>query len=160
MSWLFLSTALCTITSLAIWSRRPTRARGLAVIALLAIVPISGGLLASERGWPVTPLPLLADLPEGEMTVHGVSLVPEAAIFLMLDVGQGPRLFALPWNAEAASKLQRLMEGREGSGEIKATKRTGLTDEDAFPLELHGAPQPSHPDKLPETSMRYERQGE
>lgn len=160
MTWLTLSTALCTITSLAIWSRRPTQARGLAVGALLAVVPLSGALLASERGWPVEILPLIAELPDGEITVHGAKLIPEVAIYLWLDIAGEPRAFRLDWNSEAASKLQRLMEGREGTGEIKATKRTGLTERDAFPLELHGAPQKPMPEKQPEAAPRYERQGE
>lgn len=160
ITWLALSTALCTITSLAIWSRRPTQARGLAVAALLAIVPASGGLLLMERGWAVPIVPYLADLPDGEITVHGAKLIPEVAIYLWLDIAGEPRAFRLDWNAEAASKLQRLMEGREGTGEIKATKRTGLTERDAFPLELHGAPQKPLPEKQPEQSFEYERQGE
>lgn len=157
IAWLALSTALCTITSLAVWSRRPTMARGAAVAALLIVVPLSGLLLTTQRGWPVVPIPHVSALPDGEMDVLGAYMVPGEAIYLTLRVGDYPRLFVLSWNAEAASKLQRLMEGREGTGEIKATKRTGLTEEDSFPLEMHGAPQKPMPNKQPEAVNRYER---
>lgn len=155
IAWLGLSTALCTITSLAVWSRRPTQARGLAVAALLAIVPMSGGLLLIQRGWAAPIVPYLAELPEGELTVDGFRLVPEQAIYLMLSVDGEPRLFVLPWDAEAASKLQRLGEKGEGV-QARRKKRTGHADDD-FPMELHGAPQPSHPEKQPETAYQYER---
>ena len=153
ISWLALSLALCTITSIAVWSRRPTKARGLAVIALLAVVPLSGGLLLVQRGWAAPLVPYLAELPEGEIDVFGVRLIPEQAIYLMLSVGGEPRLFVLPWNAKAASELQRLMEKGEG---VKA-KRKGKTKDDETPLEFWGQPQRSHPEKQPETSYEYER---
>lgn len=154
ISWLALSTALCTVTSLAVWSRRPTQARGLAVAALLAIVPISGGLLLIQRGWAAPIVPYLAELPDGEIEVHGFRLIPEVAIYLWLDVEGEPRAFVLPWNAGAASQLQRLGEKGEG---VKAKKRVGNPKEDESELEFHGEPQKPLPEKQPETSFQYER---
>ena len=43
---------------------------------------------------------------------------------------------------------------------VKAKKKRTGHAEDDFPMELHGAPQPSHPEKQPETAYQYERQGE
>ncbi|MBW3535623.1 MAG: hypothetical protein KY453_10495, partial [Gemmatimonadetes bacterium] len=37
----------------------------------------------------------------------------------LLDIGEAPRLFILPWDAKQASKLQRIMEGAEGKGKLK-----------------------------------------
>lgn len=155
IAWLGLSTALCTITSLAVWSRRPTQARGLAVAALLAIVPLSGGLLLVQRGWAAPVVPYLAELPEGEITVHGARLLPEVAIYVWLEVNGEPRAFRLPWDAKAASELQRAMEAGNG---VKAKKRQGKDKPaDNSPLEFHGQPQPAHPEKQPEPSFQYER---
>ena len=65
-----------------------------------------------------------------------------------------PRAFRLPWNAKAASELQRLMEKGEG---VKAKKRTGHTDDDELPMEFMGEPQASLPEKQPEAAYEYER---
>lgn len=153
--WLGLSLALCAVTSIAVWSRRPTMARGLAVIAMLAVIPLSGVLLFSQRGWARPVVPYLSQFPDGELQVDGVRLVPEVAIFLMLSDGGEPRLFVLPWSAKAASELQRLMEKGQG---VKAKKRMGNPKEDESELEFHGEPQRSLPEKQPETPFQYERE--
>lgn len=157
-AWLISSFAACILTSFAVWSRYPTRARGITVLALLMVVPLSGVTMLVQRGWSAPLVAYLVDLPEGKMEVVGVYLVPETAIHLTLLVGSEPRLFVLPWSAGGASQLQRLMEGGAGGGKIKAKKRTGKTRDDEFPLELHGEPQPSLPEKMPEQSFEYERQ--
>lgn len=153
-AWLALSLCFAVSASIAIWSRRPTQARGLAVIALLAVVPLSGGLLLVQRGWAAPIVPYLADLPSGDITVHGARLIPEVAIYVWLEVDGEPRAFRMPWNAKAASELQRAMEAGKG---VKAKKRTGKPKRDESPLEYHGAPQRAHPEKMPEQSFEYER---
>jgi hypothetical protein len=118
---------------------------------------MSGGLLLIQRGWAAPIVPYLAELPEGEIDVFGVRIVPEQAIYLMLSVNDEPRLFVLPWNAKAASELQRAME--QGNG-VKAKKRAGNPKEDESELEFHGEPQRAAPEKQAEPSFQYERQGE
>jgi hypothetical protein len=154
ISWLILSASLAAITSIAVWSRRPTMARGLAVIALLVVIPLSGGLLLVQRGWATPLVPYVSELPEGEIEVHGFRLIPDVAIYLMLSVDGEPRLFVLDWNAKAASQLQRAMEQGQG---VKAKKRKGRAHEDDAPLEFHGKPQESLPEKQPEQSYEYQR---
>lgn len=157
--WLTLCLALSAITSIAVWSRRPTQARGLAVIALLAVVPLSGGLLLTQRGWSAPLVPYLAELPEGDIVVDGVRMVPGESITLTLYADGLSRLFELPWDEKVASKLQRM---KEGGGEIRAKrmeKRKGKPEDD-FPMQFHPAPQPAHPEKQAEEAFQYERQGE
>lgn len=158
-AWLAFCLSCCVLVSFAVWSRKPTKARGLSVAALLVIVPVSGALMLMQRGWSVPLFPYLVDLPDGKLDVVGVHLIPERAIYLTLLIGGEPRLYVLPWNAQGASQIQRGMEGGQGNGKLKVKKRTGKTNDEEFPLELHGEPQASLPEKQPEQSYQYERQG-
>lgn len=156
IAWLVFSAAIAANASIAIWSRRPTHARGMAVLALLVTVPLSGGLLLTQRGWSTPIVPYLAELPSGEIVVDGVRIVPGKSITVTLHADGASRLFELPWDAQTASQLQRMLEGGE---EIRATRRekkTGRPDDD-FPMEFHPRPQPSYPEKQPEQSFEYER---
>lgn len=150
--WLIQSLVISAIASIAIWSRRPTAARGLAVVAFLASMPITGAAMLRQAGWPVEPIHYLAEIPD-DATVSGVSLVPNVAIFIMVDIDGEPRLFRLPWNAEQANKVQRMLEKGNG-GNLKARKGHGPE----VPVELYEPPQPPTPEKQPEASgMQYQR---
>lgn len=156
IGWLALSLVLGAVTYLAAWSRLPTKARGLTVLAFALALPASGALLLTNRGWPAELVPYITTIPDGEHSVLGVKLLPEVAIFLMLDIEGNPRLFQLPWNAEQASRLQRMQE--EGNGDVKARKK-GKSEDDDYPLMFHAQPQAATPDKQPEQpGMTYERQ--
>jgi hypothetical protein len=151
---LFLSLVLGIVAYLAAWSRLPTRARGWTIWAFAAALPLSGGLILSERGWPVELVPYLVTIPEGEHALLGVKIVPEVSIGVWLDIDGTPRAFALPWNAEQASKLQRMME--QGEGGIQARKKKGKAEYEAE-LEFHAEPQPAAPEKQPEEpGLRYQ----
>jgi hypothetical protein len=158
LTWLALTLALALVTSLAIWSRHPTRARGLSVLAFIATGIATGPILIANRGWAVSPYPYVSELPTGEAQILGVKIVQDEAIYVMLDVDGEPRLFKLPWSNEAGSKLQRLMEANAENGG-KLTAKRGQPGED-YPIEFHGEPQPAMPDKAPEAAApTYERQG-
>lgn len=148
VGWLALSLGLGIVAYLAAWSRLPTRARGWTIWAFAVALPLSGGLMLSERGWPAPLVPYIASIPDGDITVSGIQMIPEVAIYLMLDIDGTPRLFGLPWNSEQASKLQRMME--EGDGTVKARRKKGRDDEE-FPMEFHAQPQPAAPEKKAET---------
>ena len=157
LTWLALTLALALVTSLAIWSRYPTRARGLSVIALLATAPLTGAILVGNGGWSVAPYPYLSELP-AETQILGAKIVQDEAIYLMLDVDGEPRLFKLPWSTGEASKLQRLMEAGEANGGSLTAKRGDKPDD--YPVEFWATPQPSMPDKQPEAAApTYQRQG-
>jgi hypothetical protein len=147
IGWLALSMVLGIVAYLAAWSRLPTRARGWTIWAFAAALPLSGGLILSERGWPVELVPYLVTIPDGDHNLLGVKMIPEVSISVWLDINGTPRAFDLPWSSEQASKLQRMMEG--GEGDLKARKKKGRTDED-FPMEFHAQPQPAAPEKQPE----------
>jgi hypothetical protein len=156
--WLSLNLFAGLVTSAAIWSRYPTRARLLAVLAFLALMPVSWGIMQARAGWAVEPIAYVSELP-AEAEILGVSLVQDVAIYVMLGApGQPPRLFRLPWSNEQGSKLQRLMEANAENGG-KLTAKRGQPGED-YPIEFWGEPQPPTPDKQPEASApTYERQG-
>lgn len=148
MTWWYCLTLLLGLFAyLAAWSRVPSKARGLTVLCFLISAPLSGAILIVNAGWAVPLVPYLTDLPEGETTVEGVRLEPEVAIYVMLDANGSPRLYRLPWDAQTASKLQRMME--RGEGQIMARKK-GRSEDNDVPLEFHERPQPSYPDKQPE----------
>jgi hypothetical protein len=156
--WLCFNLAAAMVTSAAIWSRFPTRARGLSVLAFLATAPLTGAILVANGGWAVSPYPYVSTLPTGEAQILGVKIVQDEAIYVMLDLDGEPRLFKLPWSNEAGSKLQRLMEANAENGG-KLTAKRGQPGED-YPIEFHGEPQPATPDKQPEAAApTYERQG-
>jgi hypothetical protein len=158
LTWLALTLALALVTSLAIWSRHPSRARGLSVLAFLATAPLTGAILVGNGGWAVSPYPYVSELPTGEAQILGVKIVQDVAIYVMLDVDGEPRLFRLPWSNEAGSKLQRLMEANASEGGTLTAKRGQPGDD--YPVEFWGEPQPATPDKTPEAAApTYERQG-
>lgn len=155
--WLALSLASAAVTSLAIWSRFPTRARMLSVLAFLATMPVMGAILVLNAGWAVSPIRYLSELPaDGE--ILGLKLEQDVAIYLMLDVDGEPRVFKLPWSNLQASKLQRLMEGQAGGGGPIHAKRGQKSD--GSDATFHEQPQPPAPEKQAEQSgLNYQRQG-
>lgn len=151
--WLALTIALAVCAWLAAWSRYPSRSRWLAVVAFIVASPVSGAALFAVLGWPV-PLYPYVSAPAGEPAVLGVKMVPDVAIYVMLD-GPEPRLYELPWNAEQASRLQRMLEGGQGGGDIRM-RRQGAFARGEFYLD--GAPPQMLPEKPPEPPrMIYER---
>ncbi len=151
MMWLILSLTSAAITSAAIWSRFPTRARPLSVVAFLASLPVSWAILAGSAGWSATPYPYLSPLPH-DAALLGFSFQQDVAIYVMLDVDGEPRLYRLPWSNEKASQIQRMAEGG-GNGSIKGGG--GGSDD----YEVHEEVQPPAPEKQPAApGLEYQRQ--
>lgn len=142
--WVILALLNAGLTAVAVWARRPTWFRGLAVAGFLASFPISGFALASSLGWATPVIPLIT-IVGADYDVIGVKLVPEEAIYVMLDTGAEPRLYRLPWNADQASQLQGMLDNPD-SGEAVLTVPGELSFDNA--PSLWERPQPKLPDKL------------
>jgi hypothetical protein len=79
LTWLSLNLVAALNCSTAIWSRYPTRARGLSVLAFLATAPLTWGILQANAGWAVTAAPRLPALPS-QVEMWGYKIpVPEEA---------------------------------------------------------------------------------
>lgn len=115
-SWAALALVVGILAVVAIWARRSTKARGLAVAGFLASIPLTGGTLIYSLGWPAPYANWsFVQIKGGDFTVLGVKLVVGEGIYALLDTGSTPRYFVMPWDKEMASKLQDLMESqREG----------------------------------------------
>lgn len=111
--WLVITALFAIISSLAIWSRGLSRARGLSVAACLVFSPVSAVALGFSLGWP---LPLLA-APAGEYRVLGVKMIVSKGIYVLLDFSDGePRYYWVRWSRQAAEELQKAMESQESDG--------------------------------------------
>lgn len=115
--WFMLAAALAVLTSLAIWSRRPTRARWLAVGALPLTAGLAGLVMFLTLGRPLQVMQWMSSVGymiDEQVPVLGVKIEEGVAITLMIDTTDGPRLVTLPWregeSEEDASTLQRLVE--------------------------------------------------
>jgi hypothetical protein len=142
--WLIITLSLASVAWCAVWARFPSKARWLAVAAFVVASPAAGASLLLSMGWAVPLYPVMT-MPSGEIEVLGVKLVPEEAIYVMSGE---PRLYVLPWNPATASKLQRMMEGAEGEGKIKA-KLTGNYAPGEFYMEGSPMNVPEKPEEQP-----------
>jgi len=157
IQWVVLTLAVAAVVSLAIWSRRPTRARDLSTVALFVVPLIAAGTIFHSHGWPVPMIKYLSVLPDGDYPVLGVKMVPGVATYVLLDVGAEPRLFVLPWNAKQASKGQRMQENPQG--EMRMRIKSGDEDtESEFVEEPQGGEIAKAPPEAP--APQYQRQGE
>lgn len=131
------------ITSIAVWSRKPTRARTVAVVALLASIPTTAAALAYSLGWPM-PLVFKVGDPE-DLTILGSKIVVGDGIYVLVDDGSVPRYYKLPWDKQLAEKLQDLQESqREGeTGEPRLKLDPfAFSWEKRKPPQVYAPPQP------------------
>src|SRR3546814_2633343 len=107
--WVVITLAMGFVSSFAIWSRRPTWLRGLTVGAFIASAPITAVALALSLGWPV---PLIGGLiaPSGDWSVLGSKMIVQKGIYVLLDTGDTPRHYVLPWNREMARSEEHTSE--------------------------------------------------
>lgn len=100
------------MATFAIWSRRETSVRGAAVAGLLVAAPVVVASLSLSLGWPV---PLIAGLnaPPGDWQVIGSKMVVGEGIYVLLDTGDVPRHYRLPWDKNMSDKLQGLLDGQQ-----------------------------------------------
>lgn len=158
ITWLGLALVLNLVALFAAWSRMPTRVRGVAVASSLIGAPLAGGLLITAHGWPVRPVPYLAEFPAGKVKILGFSFAPEKAIYVMVEDSGSPRLFELPWSNKEASQIQRMMERGNGIVAEKRGGKKGYGGDKDYPVEFHDEPQPDNPQKQPEAQgFEYQR---
>ena len=105
-------------TGVAIWSRRETRVRGLAVLGFVFILGALGPASLETLGWH-RPHWAAVRL-NGDVVVLSFKLVRGEAIYLYVDAGPGqPRAISLPWSDKKAQKFQdkqrlSLRQGHKG----------------------------------------------
>lgn len=122
-SWLLITLLLAGLALIAIWSRRPTRARLWAVVVLLLAAPVAAFAVMLPLGLGV-PMITGLTIPPGKHPVLGVKMVFGEGIFVMLDLGENrePRLYRLPWEQKMSQDLQEMMEegSQDGSNDMEA----------------------------------------
>lgn len=154
--WLALTIGVAIPAFFAIWSRRTTRARGLAVGAFLLASPVAAGCLASALGWPI---PVLNGVtaPAGDWTILGNKMIVGRGIYLLIDVSdREPKYVVLPWSKELSEKLQDLMNKGEVPQLVVPPFEFSWNQKET---DIQPMPQPKWlPDKPPAPPVnRYER---
>ena len=150
-AWAVLSAILFMGALIAIWSRRNTRWRGMAVLAVLISVPMSAAAIGYALGWPAPLLKITA--PTGDWVILGDKMIRGQGIYLLIDIPGGePRYYRMPWDDEEAKKLQELKNKKQG-----AMLRFDPSLEQF--AEIHPLPQPKFmpPKRQPSAPPRYER---
>lgn len=116
--WAVLVLVLAVVTSLAIWSRRGSFARGWTVAAFLVSAPVSAVALAFSLGWPVPFVPGLI-APAGDWSVLGTKMIVGKGIYVLLDTGDVPRHYVLPWDRKMADKIQEFLDQGDANGGMR-----------------------------------------
>lgn len=130
--WLALSLLLCVF---AWYARRwvaLTLPVAVAVAALAIYIPTGSARLIAP--------------PAGDYQLLGAKIVPNVAIWALLDDGKGPpRYYRLPYTTSAASELQNAMDGAQNGQGVKAT-----IDGDGGQTYEGDPPVTGDPPKIPE----------
>ena len=142
ISWLSLVLCLGVITSLAIWARGLSKARGWAVLAFVIACPLAAFSLASALGYPM-PYVKGVTLPPGKHKVLGGKIVEGVALYALLDMEDGPpRLFSFPYTTDGANSMQQAMDEAVEGAEMTVEIPGGDGEE--------GPPQPEFDANFPE----------
>lgn len=131
ISWI-LSSALITIillvsTYIAIWSRRPSNAR---LVAIVLVVPLSLGVLGLTGYVLGNPSRCYAgwNIPEGKLNILGFKIVKNEKIYLLLDTGdKEPYSCSVPYSNSKAETLEGTK--RAGGNSKLKTKGSGTPGE-------------------------------
>lgn len=147
--------ALCAW--LAVWSRRDTHARWLAVAAFLIGLPTIA-IAGVESLGRHKPLSLYWQLPEGEYVVLAYAFEEGVAIYAYIAFKDRiePRPIVLPWSTETAEQMQK---AQEGGGEGAKGKFLMLYEPSLDQREpvFHPLPQEALPDKtVPPRAPQYD----
>ena len=103
-AWLFLSAAMCVLAWMA--------GRKLAAILLPLCCIVAAFCIYLPLGKPIPFAPAA-----GDYTVVGAKIVPNVAIWALLDDGKSePRYFRLAYSNKAANQLQQAQDGQAGGG--------------------------------------------
>jgi len=143
IAWLSVAViALFAAAWLAIWSRRDTLARPVAVVLFMLGLPTIVAAGVESLGWH-KPLGFAWDLTPGDHRVLSAKLVQDEAIYLYLDdpARLEPRPIIMPWNNEAANRIQKLQDGAgpQAKGQFVMRYEKSL---DMHAPQFHPLPQP------------------
>ena len=144
---------------LAVWSRRDTWGRPAAVAMFLIGIPAVAGAGIESLGWH-KPLKLAWDLGSGDHRVLAAKMVQDRGIYLYVDDPERiePRPILLPWDNEAADRIQKLMNEAtsESQGQFMMRYEPSL---DVRAPQFHPLPQPPAlpPKPRPELGLEFEQ---
>jgi len=99
--------------SMAIWSRKDTKARALAMALFLAAGPLAAMTMFSSMSHPA-PFYEGITVPEGQWELLFVDFTVYEAIYILLDTPGHPRWYELKWDEKLAGELNAAM-GRDGA---------------------------------------------
>jgi hypothetical protein len=142
-----------------VWSRRDTWARPAAVLLFLIGIPVVGAAAIESLGWH-KPLRLVWDLEPGDHRVLAAKMVQDQGIYLYLDdpVRIEPRPVLLPWDNEAANRIQKLIDEAvpDAQGQFMMRYEPSL---DVHARQFHPLPQPPAlpPKPRPERGLQFEQ---
>jgi len=147
------------LASIAIWSRRRTPVRALAVLLTALFIPI--GYLAATALLS-QPKPMHHEWFKrhvDEATLLGVSVREGEAIYLWLrlDDSLEPRYYMLPWQQQLAEKLQNLIDEaiREGASVTISDPFSRKSFEDLGSLNMRIIRPPQPPMKPPSPPPQF-----
>jgi len=107
-------------------------------------------LIAAVALWIPTGSPRFTKPPQGDYVVVGAKIVVDKAIYVLLDTGDVPTYYVLPYSTAAANQLQDALDARNGEGVAAHVKR-GRNDEG---VSFDGPPPVSgNVEKRPETPV-------
>ena len=161
VGWLSIAvlTLFASAAWLAVWSRRDTWARPAAVLLFLIGIPVVGAAAIESLGWH-KPLRLVWDLEPGDHRVLAAKMVQDQGIYLYLDdpVRIEPRPVLLPWDNEAANRIQKLMDEAVPDAQGQFVMRYEPSLDVAAP-QFHPLPQPPAlpPKPRPERGLEFEQ---
>lgn len=105
-----LTIGLAIVLAIGVIAYFGTRRQAVA-FALVAVAAFPLPMAALGHATPWTP-------PDGQLTVLGARIDVDVAIYVMID-GAEPRLYVLPYSEQAASQLQKAMDGTaDGEGVV------------------------------------------
>lgn len=103
--WLITFLILVSMSWLLVVSKLSSIARGLSVVLVLLTLPTLGYTILTTLGHPIhSKYSILLSYDRGE--ILGYKLVEGTGIYLLLDVGEEPVYFVVPWDADRAQALQ------------------------------------------------------
>ena len=114
------------------------------VFAAIACAAFPLPMAALGQATPTAP-------PSGPLTVLGARIDVDKAIYVMIDaavVGGEPRLYVLPYSEQAASQLQKAMDGT-ADGEGTVTMEMGGDGAPGFAEDVPTAEEPKQAREVP-----------
>lgn len=124
-AWLSIAAVLGLVVTLAIWARRPSKARGLSVLAFLVSLPVAAISLGSALGYPM-PYFHGITIPPGKYKVLGGKIVENVALYVLIEGEDGlPRYVSLPYSTDGANSMQQAMDGAGGEVQVEINGEDG-----------------------------------